>query len=305
MWTSMKGRKFTMKFIPEKAKIVNGIALIVIATMIIMFVILKESENILTKSLMFILIGSVLVVGGFFLAFLKTLYYEIKDETLKIRSIFCFLDIKIPLKEIKYFTEKITLINQTGIAGIISKRFSVGPGYIEGMGKVDMYITNSRKSIFILTERGNYAVSPIDLESFSGELKRHGIKEEYKRSEVLEKDVLESHNKLRQYFLLNSVIILILVVVPMSLFYLNKLPMYISTSQIGSNMLSYVPSKIYMDSMIGYSVMVFILSIIFYALSQIYSKFNKIYFYHLMIIPLVITFLQLLSLANTLIAIFF
>ena len=86
MWTSMKGRKFTMKFIPEKAKIVNGIALIVIATMIIMFVILKESENILTKSLMFILIGSVLVVGGFFLAFLKTLYYEIKDETLKKRA---------------------------------------------------------------------------------------------------------------------------------------------------------------------------------------------------------------------------
>ena len=69
-----------MKFVPEKAKIVNGILLMVLAIIIIMILILKESNNLLTKSLMFILIGSILIVGGFFITFLKTLYYEISEE---------------------------------------------------------------------------------------------------------------------------------------------------------------------------------------------------------------------------------
>lgn len=294
-----------MEFVPEKAKIVNGILLMVLAIIVIMILILKESSNLLTKSLMFILIGSILIVGGFFITFLKTLYYEISEETLKVRSLFSFMDIKIPLSEIQYYTESITLINQTGIAGIVSKRFSMGKGYIENMGKVDMYITSSRKSIFIVTEEANYAISPEDRETFANELKKHGIKEQYKERQILAKDVLESRNKLRQHFLLNAVMILILIVVPSGFYYLKKLPDYISLSQIGSNMLSYVPTKIYIDNIIGYAVVTFLLSIFFYVLSLIYSKFNKIFFYRLMIIPLVITFIQVLSLANILIAIFF
>ncbi|NLB21241.1 MAG: hypothetical protein GX829_10610 [Clostridium sp.] len=133
-----------MKFIPEKAKTVNGIIATVVLAIMVMYIILRTTDNILTKSLMFILIGTLLVVSAFFFAFLKTLYYEIEEEILKIRSIFSFLDILIPIPQILYYTEKITLLNQSGLAGFISKRFSVGTCYIEGMGKVDMYITGSK-----------------------------------------------------------------------------------------------------------------------------------------------------------------
>lgn len=293
-----------MKFIPEKAKTVNSIVTVIVISMAIMVIILKTTQNILTKSLMFILIGALLGVSIFFFSFLKTLYYEISNDTLKIRSIFKFLDVKVPLEEIDYYSERITLLNQSGLAGIISKRFSVGAGYIKDFGKVDMYITSSRKTIFIITKDANYAVSPADMEGFSNLLKKHGIKEEYKERDVLAKDVVESRTKLRQYFLLNAIMILILVEVPIALYYLRKLPEYISLTQIGNNMLSYVPTKIYLDSMVGYAIMAFILSVAFYALSNIYAKFDKIYFYRLMLVPLVITFLLLLSLANTLISIF-
>ncbi len=301
----MDVEEFIMKFLPEKAKIVNGLFFIVITSIVVMFIILKKSENILTKSLMFILIGTSIVVGGLFLAFLKTLYYEIKDDTLRICSMFSYEDVKIPLDEIKYYTERITLINQTGLAGLISKRFSLSSGYIEGMGKVNMYITNSKKSIFLVTEDGNYAVSPSDIVLFSNELKKHGIKEEYIEREVLEKDVLKSRNMLRQYFLLNAVMVLILVITPIALFYLKKLPEYILLNQINSGILNYIPTSIYIDRMISHAVIVFILSMVFYGLALVYAKSNKIYFYRIMIIPLILTFLQLLSLANKLIAIFF
>lgn len=293
-----------MKFIPEKAKTVNGIIATVVLAIMVMYIILRTTDNILTKSLMFILIGTLLVVSAFFFAFLKTLYYEIEEEILKIRSIFSFLDILIPIPQILYYTEKITLLNQSGLAGFISKRFSVGTGYIEGMGKVDMYITSSKKTIFIVTEEANYAISPANMEEFSKLLKGYGIKEQIKDRDVLHKDVTESKMKLNQIFLLNTVVILIQVGVPITLYYLRKLPEYILSTQIGNNMLSFVPTKIYLDRIVGYAIIAFILSVIFYALSLIYAKYDKIYFYRLMLIPVIIAFLLLLSLSNTLISIF-
>ncbi len=293
-----------MKFIPEKAKAVNGIIASIVLAITVMIVILRTTSNILTKSLMFLLIGILVVVSGLFFAFLKTMYYEIDEESLNIRSVFSFLDVLIPIPEILYYTERITLLDQSGLAGFISKRFSVGTGYIKGMGKVNMYITSSKKTIFIVTKEANYAVSPANMAEFSRLLRKHGVREQIKDRDVLSKDVEESKMKLNQFFLLNTVVILIQVGVPMTLFYLKKLPEYISSKQIGYNMLSYVPTRVYLDRTIRDTVIVFFMSVGFYVLSLVYAKYDKIYFYRLMLIPVFIAFLLLLSLSNTLITIF-
>ena len=293
-----------MKFIPEKAKAVNGIIASIVLAITVMIVILRTTSNILTKSLMFLLIGILVVVSGLFFAFLKTMYYEIDEESLNIRSVFSFLDVLIPIPEILYYTERITLLDQSGLAGFISKRFSVGTGYIKGMGKVNMYITSSKKTIFIVTKEANYAVSPANMAEFSRLLRKHGVREQVKDRDVLSKDVEESKMKLNQFFLLNTVVILIQVGVPMTLFYLKKLPEYISSKQIGYNMLSYVPTRVYLDRTIRDTVIVFFISVGFYVLSLVYAKYDKIYFYRLMLIPVFIAFLLLLSLSNTLITIF-
>ena len=293
-----------MKFIPEKAKAVNGIIASIVLAITVMIVILRTTNNILTKSLMFLLIGILVVVSGLFFAFLKTMYYEIDEESLNIRSVFSFLDVLIPIPEILYYTERITLLDQSGLAGFISKRFSVGTGYIKGMGKVNMYITSSKKTIFIVTKEANYAVSPANMAEFSRLLRKHGVREQIKDRDVLSKDVEESKMKLNQFFLLNTVVILIQVGVPMTLFYLKKLPEYISSKQIGYNMLSYVPTRVYLDRTIRDTVIVFFISVGFYVLSLVYAKYDKIYFYRLMLIPVFIAFLLLLSLSNTLITIF-
>lgn len=293
-----------MKFIPEKAKAVNGIIASIVLAITVMIVILRTTSNILTKSLMFLLIGILVVVSGLFFAFLKTMYYEIDEESLNIRSVFSFLDVLIPIPEILYYTERITLLDQSGLAGFISKRFSVGTGYIKGMGKVNMYITSSKKTIFIVTKEANYAVSPANMAEFSRLLRKHGVREQIKDRDVLSKDVEESKVKLNQFFLLNTVVILIQVGVPMTLFYLKKLPEYISSKQIGYNMLSYVPTRVYLDRTIRDTVIVFFISVGFYVLSLVYAKYDKIYFYRLMLIPVFIAFLLLLSLSNTLITIF-
>lgn len=292
-----------MIFIPEKAQFINKLVTMLAFALIVMIVILQVSDNVLTKSLMMLLIISLLAVGASFLLFMKTLYYKIEEDILTIGSIFRFTDIHIKLEKIVFFTERITLLNQSGIAGMLSKRFSVGKGYIEGLGKVDMYITSSKKTIFFGTEKGNYGISPADMTGFSALLKKNGVKEEFVVRDVLDKDIKESADKLKHFFLLNAVMVLILVEIPILLLYLDRLPEYVSISQLDTSMLSYVPAKVYVDSTVAYGIMAFTVALIAFILAKFYSKIDKIYYYRVMLIPLVIIVLLLLNLANILIPI--
>lgn len=292
-----------MIFIPEKAQFINKLVTMLTLALIVMVVILQVSDNVLTKSLMMLLIISLLAVGTSFLIFMRTLYYKIAEGVLTIGSIFRFTDIHIKLENMIFFTERITLLNQSGIAGMLSKRFSVGKGYIEGLGKVDMYITSSKKTIFFGTEKGNYGISPADMTGFSALLKKNGVKEEFVVRDVLEKDIKESADKLKHFFLLNAVMVLILVEIPIVLLYLDRLPEYVSISQLDTSMLSYVPAKVYVDSTIAYGIMAFTVALLAYILAKFYSKIDKIYYYRVMLIPLVIIVLLLLNLANILIPI--
>ncbi len=292
-----------MIFIPEKAQFINKLVAMLTLALIAMIIILQISDNVLTKSLMMLLIISLLAVGSSFLIFMRTLYYKIGDGILTIGSIFKFTDIHVKIENIVFFTERITLLNQSGIAGMLSKRFSVGKGYIEGLGKVDMYITSSKKTIFFGTEKGNYGISPADMNGFSSLLKKNGVKEEFVVRDVLEKDIKESADKLKHFFLLNAVMVLILVEIPIVLLYLGRLPEYVSISQLDTSMLSYVPANVYVDSTIAYGIVAFVVSLLSYMLAKFYSKIDKIYYYRVMLIPLVIIFLLLLNLANILIPI--
>lgn len=293
-----------MKFIPEKAQFINKMVAIMAAVIIVMSIILAFSENILTKSLMMLLLFMFILYGAYSMVFLKTFYYRVEDGVLSIESIFRWTNKYIKLENIEFFTERITLLNQSGIAGMLSKRFSIGKGYIKGLGKVDMYITSSKKTIFFGTRNRNYAISPADMSGFSALLKKSGIREEFVVRDVLEKDLQESEERLKNFFLLNAVIVLILVGVPMALLYLEQLPEYVSISQLDTSMLSYVPAKVYVDSTTSYGIMGFLLAVVAYILSRVYAKVDKIYYYRVMLIPLVITLLMLLNLANTLILIF-
>ncbi len=138
---------------------------------------------------------------------------------------------------------------------------------------------------------------------FSALLKKNGVKEEFVVRDVLDKDIKESADKLKHFFLLNAVMVLILVEIPILLLYLDRLPEYVSISQLDTSMLSYVPAKVYVDSTVAYGIMAFTVALIAFILAKFYSKIDKIYYYRVMLIPLVIIVLLLLNLANILIPI--
>ncbi len=76
-----------MKFIPEKAHFINKLVIIITSVIIVMVLILRFSENSLTKSLMILLIIMSLIYSSYSILFLKTFYYKIEDGILSIESL--------------------------------------------------------------------------------------------------------------------------------------------------------------------------------------------------------------------------
>lgn len=293
-----------MKFFPERSQFINNQILILIGFLVTMGLILRFSESILLKSLMMLLIFVMILLSGYYFVLLKTLYYEINDDNVVIGSAFRFLNHTIPLKDIRFFTERITLLNHSGLAGMLSKRFSVGKGYMRGLGKVDMYITSSRKTIYFGTDNKNYAISPENMAAFAQALIKKGIPDKFPQRPLLESDILESDEKLKQYFILNTLMILIYIGVPLVLFYQNALPEYMSIHQLDASTISYLPVKVFLDRIILVGMSAFFLNLLVLLGGKVYERIDRIYYYRVMLIPLIIVSILLLNLAIVLIPVF-
>lgn len=266
--------------------------------------ILRFANMIYVKSFLISMILMVLVIGTYYVVLINTLYYKIEKGYLTIGSFFRFNDVSIDLKEIEYYTERITLLNQSGLAGLLSKRFSVGKGYIEGIGKVNMYITSSKKAIYFTTSFANYAISPENPNAFMALLKKENIQEKSEFHDILESDLIKSEDNIRQYFLFDALLIAIVVSIPVFLYYRHYLPLYISVTLVGPNILSFIPSKVFIERIIIYGVLNFAFLLLFMVISKIYSKIDRIYYYRIMIVPALVTFFFMLYVINMILPIF-
>lgn len=293
-----------MRFKPERTQFANNLTGVLVGFLLAMGLILRFSDNILMKSLMMLLIFVLILISGYYLILLRTLYYEIDDEKIVIGSTFTFMNLKVPLNEVRYYNERITLLNHSGLAGMLSKRFSVGKGYMEGLGKVDMFITSSKKTIYFGTDYGNYAISPENMTAFSHMLAKKGIPDNYPYRPLLEKDIVESDERLKQYFILNTLMLMVYIGVPLILYYRNSLPEYMSIHQLNASTLSYLPVKVFVDQTVLWGIAAFFLNVILFFISKIYERVDKIYYYRVMLIPLGILSIMLLNLANVLIPVF-
>jgi len=282
----------------------KNIILVMIVLILGLGTFLQFAKIIYVKSFLLSMIVMVFVVGTYYVVLIDTLYYKIDKGYLTIGSVFRFNDKVINLKEIEYYTERITLINQSGLAGLLSKRFSVGKGYIDGIGKVNMYITSSKKAIYFTTSFANYAISPESPNAFMAMMKKENIQEKSVFHDIIENDLIKSEDTIRQYFLFDALLILIVVSIPVILYYRSYMPLYISVSLVSPNVLSFIPSKMFIENIIRYGVLNFAFLILFMIISKIYSKIDRIYYYRIMLIPALVTFFFMLYVINMILPIF-
>jgi len=293
-----------MKFKVEKTNMPNNIFIAMALGVLGLLFALQFTNSVHIKSFFFSVIIIILMVGNYYILLVNTLYYRIDEEYLVIGSILKFNDVEIRLRDIEFYSERITLINQSGIPGLFSKRFSVGKGYIEGLGKVNMFITSSKKAVYFGTDQGYYAISPENPHEMITLLKKENIMEKNIFRDVQESDVLRSVETVRQYLLFDAVLIMMVISFPVILFYLGYLPNYISVTLVSESLLSYIPSKIFVNNTIFYGAMNILLLLVFTVLAKTYSRIDRIYYYRLMIVPLLATFFLMLYVINTILPIF-
>ena len=77
-----------------------------------------------------------------------------------------------------------------------------------------------------------------------------------------------------------------------------------STHQLNASTLSYMPVKVFLDRTVLVGISAFFLNLLVFFGGKVYERIDRIYYYRVMLIPLVIVSFLLLNLANVLISVF-
>lgn len=290
----------------DETKFSNVLLIILATATISLFVVLDRNIDISMRlrSSFILVLMFVIIVSLQLYIFIKSLYYEFTDKHLVIGSSLKWYNIYIKYENIIAFDTRVNLINKIGIYAFFGKRFFIGKGNIEGVGKTKLYVTNSKKNIYIMTEKEIYSISPKDLDGFTRELRNRGIEQEKVERDVREEDILESDEIAKRFFLLNFIIILVVISVPIIIYYLGYLPDYIPRFSTTNNLNVFMDVNEYLNRVYMMGALSFVFLAIMTLFSRIYSKVDTLYHYKILFIPLIVSIFSLLFLLNDLALIF-
>lgn len=294
-----------MVYKAEKSEISNNLVLAIGITVLFLLTLFQLTDSLRLKTVITMVLMLLFFYSIYFGVMIQTLYYDVDEHRLVMGSRWSFLNVSIPMEEMEGYTRRITLIDQGGIAGVLNKRFSIGKSYVEGIGKVNMFVTNSKKAVYLRTVRGNFAVSPENAAAFTAALEGRGVPEKNLMESLHPAELRRSEQRFNQYFLFNAVLILVYLLIPVSLFYLDRLPDYIAMVQENAQGVTMLPVDRYIDQTIWYGVGNFVVLMVAAAVSKLYSSIDKLYYYRVLLAPVIMTVLLLVTVVSTLLPTFF
>lgn len=241
--------------------------------------------------LLIFLLQSILIIFNihqlYYLFLSKTLNVCIGENVLIIKMFFGFRKIIIPFKSIIEIEKR--NINSKGIrlSGFGSRAFAFGSLFCGNIGTVRMFVTNSRKTIIIKTEKENIAISPVEYEEISkvitSKLKNKIVEEKTIKNVSLYKD---------KYFIvpliLSTILILIYMIRP-SLMYISgglenlKLPIAFNADFIP---VKYGTPKDFVFNQLLYGALNMVILVCMYFAEYLYSKYDRKSSYKYMFIAL-------------------
>lgn len=238
------------------------------------------------------------IYGIYYLLLSITLNYAVDEEKVLITGNFGFKKVIIPFNEIEGYKTSAESINGLRLSGIGNHSFAIGRYVLHKIGTTRLFVTSSKSVIFIKTKDINYAISPNDLERFTQKLKEHNIHSlqwEYSnRNEVhLHKD-----KKFMIPFIIVSIIIFLLTIIPLIMYVKNLIPNEMPLSFNAS----FQPAKIGNAKQYAFKQMIYgvlnmaILFCMYYA-AHFHAKYDRksanVYIYASLMISMVFFLMQL------------
>ncbi|MDU7066880.1 MAG: PH domain-containing protein [Clostridium perfringens] len=232
-----------------------------------------------------------------------SLVYEVNDDYIEIN---CFKGLKkfrINFKDVTGFLEQDKVINGFKLSGFGKHKYCFGRCVVHNVGIARMFVTSSKRVIYVHTEDISYGLSPDEFEKFKELIVSKGIKEESFKVKVNNARAIIRDKGFYIPFIITSLLILGIILIP-SILYLSgampdKMPIDFSAHFIPCTIGS---AKDFVGRQIIYGIMNMILLVCIYYASHFCAKYDKKlaqrYIYLSLIISLVFLVSQIQTLVN-------
>ena len=283
-----------MDYAPAKnnIRILIMAGLLTLDLIIIALFVIATSMSI--KGLLVFLFILLNLYGAYILVLLISLKFQLTDHKFTISGAFDLKKIQIPVSDIQCWSRRITLLENVGTS-FHTARFALGKGLDSNGESADLFITSSKKAVFLKTSQGNYGISPEEADAFVEQLKELGIPQrtgnERAYMNANNNDGRTPMNQLTRYCILLTVILLIL---PVLMYFLNLLPEWIPLS-----MNQYITRIAYLESVISKGLIALVTILLTYGIIYLLSATEGKFYYRIMFVPLVFVVILLFLEINT------
>ncbi|MFZ2257448.1 MAG: PH domain-containing protein [Clostridiaceae bacterium] len=283
-----------MEYKPEKNNIkmiIMAILLLVDAVIIALFISMGSARIKGMLTFVFLLIN---LYGGYFLMLSITLKYTLSDKELTITGVYGLKKIQIPVAEILSWSRKISLLENLGM-GFATARFALGKGFDNTGEQAELFITSSKKVIYLKTNRGNYGISPEKVDEFVVQLKELGIAQQMgMERHYLKSDQNRGHGALNQLTLYCILLTAILLMIPLAMYVSGLLPDLVQVSTVG-----YMTRAHYLESVLTRGLIALLMLLVAYGVTIMLSNIEGKYYYRIMLLPLGFVVILLFLEVNT------
>lgn len=283
-----------MEYKPEKNNIKTIITvglLLINVIIIVLFINMGSMEIRGMLTFVFLMIN---LYGVYFLTLIITLKYTLSDKELTISGVYKHKNIRIPIADIQSWTRKIALLENLG-TGFATARFALGRGFDNTGEQADLFITSSKKVIYLKTKHGNYGISPEKADEFVAKLKDLGVVQQSgTERHYLKQDQDRGRSALNQITLYCILLTAILLLIPLIMHFTGLLPDLVQISGT-----AYMTRTSYLESVLTRGLVALLLLLVSYGIASLLSSIEGKFYYRIMFIPLVFVVILLFLEVNT------
>ena len=291
------------EFKPKKSIVILEIFVYLILSNIALFLISKFVDSYVEINLFKVLVGMFDVYCLYYILLIGSLKYYINEKGIVINSLFGLRKINIDFDTIDGYYTVSGAIKGFKLTGFGRFRYAFGRYVIENVGVTHMFATASSELVYIHTNSMSYALSPIEASEFINELKENG--KEFKTFKINKNKHTEIYKDKKVFipFILVTIIIIVMILVPFLLYLSNKLPVQMPLS-FDSNFYPLVQGtgKNFAFKQMSYGVLNMIILVCMYYASYFHAKYDKKsaykYIYISLAIALTFLILQIRILTN-------
>lgn len=154
----------------------------------------------------------------------KGLKYIFYDDKIIIRSLFGMKNIEIKFEDINGLLVKEKSIHGFKLSGIAKQKFAFGRMVVDGIGATRVFITSSKKVIYIHTEKLSYGISPENIEEVLTILFDRKIPIQEFETKTNENRELFKNKAFLIPFIISTLVIIIMITTPLFLYAINAFP---------------------------------------------------------------------------------